>query len=405
MDGSGVCLPDADGEHAAAPPRDHIAALDGIRGAAAAMVLFYHFGLNAKDMGLAGPLVSAAGAGWIGVDLFFVLSGFLITGMLYDAKGGTGYFSSFYARRALRIFPLYFGAILVVHAITVLFPALLSWNGTHPWWLPAFVTNFIYAQRGGAVTGVMTHYWTLAIEEQFYLLWPLTVWLCGRRQLMVVAGAMILAAPAFRLVLMSQQVHAEAIFALTPTRLDCLAWGALASLAIRGGEAAHPAGAFTRLAILCSGAALAGIVLVRQTASPFDLAIQTMGYSLLGCLFSAIIIASLSAGICRAILVQPWLRWLGKYSYGLYVWHPIIGSMIFYGPHRPQTVGGFSALLFFAGIGSLNLLAAWVSYHYWEKPFLLLKRYVPRSARRPSSEPDVAGSQRRGDVCQVDQRM
>jgi peptidoglycan/LPS O-acetylase OafA/YrhL len=404
MDASTICLPDADGERAAAPPQDHIAALDGMRGAAAAMVLLYHFGLNAKDMGLDSPLISAAGVGWIGVDLFFVLSGFLITGILYDAKGGAGYFSSFYVRRALRIFPLYFGAILAVHAITILFPAFLSWNGTRPWWLPAFATNFIYAQRGGAVTGVMTHYWTLAIEEQFYLLWPLTVWLCGRRELMVIAGAMIVFAPALRTALTLQQVHAEAIFSLTPTRMDCLAWGALASLAIRG-DGGRYAMAFTRRAILFSSAALAAIVLVGRTASPFDPIVQTVGYSLLGCLFSAIIIASLSAGIWRAIFARRWLRWLGKYSYGLYVWHPIIGSMIFYGPYRPLAVEGFGALLFFAGIGFLNMLTAWVSYHCWEKPFLLLKRYVPRPARRRSTEPDVAGGQRSGEVCQVDQGM
>jgi peptidoglycan/LPS O-acetylase OafA/YrhL len=375
----------------------HIGSLDGFRGAAAMMVLFYHFGLNAKDMGLGGLLVSAAGAGWTGVDMFFVLSGFLITGILFDTKASENYFSHFYMRRCLRIFPLYFGAIIVVEAIGFLSPAFLNWDGTHPWWLPLFATNFVYAQQGGAVTGVMTHYWTLAIEEQFYLLWPLFVWLCDRRRLMAIAAAMIGAALALRIAMTLYQVHGEAIFSLTPTRMDSLAWGAFAALAIRGNLG--KAGYLAPIAMLLSAAGLIAVITWRQTASPFDPLMQTAGYSLLGCLYASAIVASLSAGILRAIFLQPWLRWLGKYSFGIYVWHPIIGSMIFYGPHPPVARGVAGALLIFAGAGFLDLLAAWLSYHYWEKPFLLLKKYFPESgSRRALSEPDIACDQRPGEV-------
>jgi len=375
----------------------HIDALDGFRGAAAMMVLFYHFGLNAKDMGLGGLLVSAAGAGWTGVDMFFALSGFLITGILYDTKASDGYFSHFYMRRCLRIFPLYFGAIIVVEAIGLLSPAFLNWDGRHPWWLPLFATNFVYAQQGGAVTGVMTHYWTLAIEEQFYLLWPLLVWFCDRRRLMAIAAAMIGAALALRIAMTLYQVHGEAIFSLTPTRMDSLAWGALAALVVRGNLA--KAGHRARIPMLLSAAGLIAVIAWRQTASPFDPLMQTAGYSLLGCLYASAIVASLSAGVLRAIFLQPWLRWLGKYSFGIYVWHPIIGSMIFYGPHPPVARGAAGALLIFAGVGFLDLLVAWLSYHYWENPFLLLKKYFPElGSRRALSEPDVARDQRPGEV-------
>jgi len=370
------------------PPRTHIGALDGIRGMAALLVVTYHFGLNARDIGLGGPAVLMTGAGWAGVDLFFVLSGFLITGILYDTKGSRHYFARFYIRRALRIFPLYYGAILVATTLAALLPDILRWTGTHSWWLFVFNTNFIYAQKGGATTGVMTHYWTLAIEEQFYLVWPFVVWLCNRRQLIAIAGMIAITALVLRMAMTVQAVHAEAIFSLTPTRMDAMAWGALASLIIRGEGGLRAAIRPARIAILCSAAALASIFLVRHTTSAFDPWVQTAGYSLLACLFCTAIVTSLCAGWLQTIFSLSWLRWLGKHSYGLYVWHPIIGSLIFYGPYRPVASGTGAGLLIFTAVGLLNLLMAWASYRYWERPFLLLKRYVPQPNQKSLAASD-----------------
>jgi peptidoglycan/LPS O-acetylase OafA/YrhL len=149
-------------EHCAVPSGVHIPALDGLRGMAILAVMAFHFGLGAIPY--AGGLFSA---GWAGVDLFFVLSGFLITGILSDARGLPSFFTSFYARRALRIFPLYFGVLAVVF-LTI--PKVLPTAAVHfqgpggqrPFWL--YYSNFAVYFYGWPAHPV-SHFWSLAVEE------------------------------------------------------------------------------------------------------------------------------------------------------------------------------------------------------------------------------------------------
>jgi len=151
-------------------------AVDGLRGVAILVVFFYHYAgsLGAHATSLSLRVVGFAfGMGWTGVDLFFVLSGFLITGILYDTRDDEGYYTKFYYRRALRIFPLYFFIVLVLIACTRLIGA--QWRPSHLFFLvylgyPAALIWPSLTQFSPVVQ--ITHVWSLSVEEQFYTLWP-----------------------------------------------------------------------------------------------------------------------------------------------------------------------------------------------------------------------------------------
>jgi len=156
--------------------------LDGLRGVAILMVLLFHFG--GPPINLCTWLLSY---GWAGVDLFFVLSGFLITTILLNTKDSPQYFSSFYGRRVLRIFPLYFMALALYFHVEM--PWLVSHKqatavsvGDQLWcWF--YLLNWHDVTAG--INGNLSHLWSLSIEEQFYLVWPLAIWRCSRKQVPV----------------------------------------------------------------------------------------------------------------------------------------------------------------------------------------------------------------------------
>src|SRR3954466_6828035 len=174
-------------------PSGHIATLDGLRGVAILLVMLCHFLglLHTGNHRLDSLLHLGFGHGWVGVNLFFVLSGFLITGILLDAKSSPRYFRNFYARRTLRIFPLYYGVLFVCFAILPLFPgsnsadflALRSRQG----WLWTYCTNIKIVLDGDWKFATplldLGHFWSLAVEEHFYLVWPLLVFLLPTRAL------------------------------------------------------------------------------------------------------------------------------------------------------------------------------------------------------------------------------
>src|SRR3954471_24953128 len=166
----------------------HLPGLDGVRGVAILLVMAIHFvGDATAYTRLQALVVKAAGYGLLGVDLFFVLSGLLITGLLLDAKGQTHYFRNFYARRTLRIFPLYYFVLAILFLVLPrLWPLtpLMEDARAHQGWLWTYTANFYIAARSSwAALTYVTHFWSLAIEEHFYLLWPLVVF-CFRRQIL-----------------------------------------------------------------------------------------------------------------------------------------------------------------------------------------------------------------------------
>src|SRR4051812_26234940 len=155
----------------------HVPALDGIRGLAILLILAYHFTLGMTGRGIAVRLIAKlTSTGWCGVDLFFVLSGFLITGILWNAKESPHRFRNYYVRRALRIFPLYYAAIAIVFAaLPFIATRVGGFEGIHGTgaWLGLYGTNILVALRGQWFP--LSHFWSLAVEEHFYLFWPAVV--------------------------------------------------------------------------------------------------------------------------------------------------------------------------------------------------------------------------------------
>ncbi len=325
-----------------------IPALDGLRGIAIAAVMVFHFTLygpysNALMRGLPaiGPALHLAMAGWGGVDLFFVLSGYLITAILLRTKAAPGYFRRFYARRVLRIFPLYYLFLAVGIALSSRLPPAWSAEGSWQLWLWTYLTNFKIGSAGwSSVPRAYEHFWSLAVEEQFYLLWPLLVFKLDERRLARVCGAMIAFALLFRVdavLLLEEPVLG---YVSTLGRVDELAAGGLLAtlLVIRGREEAArqlPA----RWLLALGGGALTGLALLwwqRDGLSHLDPVVVVLGPTLLAGLASAAVAVCVTWGesnrLARLLTFAP-LRWMGRVSYGLYVLHtPVLVTLFAWRP-------------------------------------------------------------------------
>jgi peptidoglycan/LPS O-acetylase OafA/YrhL len=390
--------------------RGRMPGLDGLRGLAILMVMALHFGggIARGATGVDLWFSRVSGAGWVGVDLFFVLSGFLITGILYDTKGTPGCLRNFYARRVLRIFPLYYGALLVLFVVLPLIgrgsmPGVAK-VAEHQGWLWFYCSNFASVFIGDKVFagGLVQagHYWSLAVEEQFYLVWPLVVLWLRRETLMKVCGVVIAAVVALRVGLVVRGF--EWVYFFTPCRLDGLMAGAMVSLILRGRRKVETLTPACTWIFLTCGAALAAIWWERGLDS-LDWTMGTAGFTLLAGLFSAGIVLVLAAPASswrRRVFGGRVLGFFGKYSYGLYVFHwaleptfrryfsvNVLIDRVFhhYWPARIAYMGMAMAI---------SVLAAWVSWNIYEKQFLKLKRFFecrPAAASGHVEEPMQVG--------------
>ncbi|HEU4637033.1 MAG TPA: acyltransferase [Edaphobacter sp.] len=357
----------------------HIRALDGVRGLAIALVLMVHLlesNDNPEGSYFLHLLIKIKGAGWVGVDLFFALSGFLITGILFDSLGEAHYFRNFYVRRALRIFPLYYGVLLILFLVfrptwdtgRQLYLQLAYLQNTSLWW---------HAPQVGMLRGLTVHLWSLAVEEQFYLVWPVLVFLVrDRRKLMWVAFGLALMAPLVRTALLMHGAGFATTYTSTICRADSLLSGAWLALAVRGERRNRLA----RLAPITFWIAILCCVAIAWKTGTFswdkNVLVNTVGYSALAVAATSLIAMALRPNSAATAIVDisP-LRWLGKYSYGIYVLHPLLG--VLYLPWLLAHVHGKIAQHVVTAIGTLAvaLPAAWLSYHFYERRFLKLKRY------------------------------
>lgn len=376
--------------------RPHVTALDGLRGMAVLLVMASHYAGSLSVLGVGGVDRLPFRFGWAGVDVFFALSGFLITGILLDTRGTPGFFRTFYVRRVLRICPLYYAAILVVLLLQ------LGMGADHAWgdiagllspgslvWPAAYLENLAIALQGPSQTGILTHYWSLAVEEHFYLVWPLLVWACPRPWLASVAGAAVVAPVLLRAAVLGHGVDPAWVMGLTPLRVDGLALGALASLILRS---RLPAAARSRAAsavLAATVAVLIALVALRRTLSPADPVLWVGGYTLVSAGAAAAILLASGSGRMASMLSHPALRWFGRYSFGLYVWHPIIAVLLLHSRSALVTAGqGSAAALLAVGFTlAVTLGTAWLSFHAFETRFLDLKRFFPHGARSAAPLP------------------
>lgn len=375
---------------------NRIPVLDGIRGVAILLVMVHHMTIMEGRCALDRFVAGLGEAGWIGVDLFFVLSGFLITGILYDSKGSTAYFRNFYARRTLRIFPLYYGVLIFSLLILPQFSHPKAQNfgriaGDELWyWL--YLSNYAIGFRHAFRHGILDVSWSLAIEEQFYLIWPAIVLWFDRRKLMGVCVGMVVASFALRLLLLSMDVHPITIRVITPTRMDGLAMGAWIALAARGREGLSPWVPGARIVALLAGLSVCGIFAVTKLDNMSSL-VQGAGYLAVACFFASVLLLVLGLPPQRAvarILRHPVLTMFGRYSYALYLFHLPVRAVIRDTVYRPEqffTIGSsqLPGQLCFYGIATAaSLVLALLSWNLYEKHFLKLKERFPVATAKRS---------------------
>ena len=351
--------------------------LDAVRGLAILVVMVHN--LSPKYPLL--HLEQLFGNGWMGVDLFFVLSGFLITGILVDTKQSESYFKNFYVRRCLRIWPLYYSLLLFMFVvIRFLNPSQFHTvlEQSSPWWaFPLFLQNFLLPLSTNAA-GPLGVTWSLAIEEQFYLLWPLVVRFCSRTQLRRFAVLEICISPALRYYL---SLHHVDLYTNVFCRLDGLMTGAFLALLVRSDT-------FVPSKLLKGAWILLGI-----TA---PLAFVTEAFHARWIVFSFTALASASFIYVSLFSPRKWLQALvtnrfliytGTISYGLYLLHKIPSGMVetLHWDRHPFLLLPITILASYA-------LAA-ISWNLLEKPFLKLKRFFearPDPLDRPNNPLAIA---------------
>jgi peptidoglycan/LPS O-acetylase OafA/YrhL len=363
--------------------RAQMPVLDALRGVAILLVLAHRFNVTTHPQSLpARVLCALMEGGWVGVQLFFVLSGFLITGILLDSRGAPSYYRSFFARRVLRIFPLYYVVLAVTFIAIPLVTGRQPAGYQHQAWLWTYLSNWVGPL--GLSVAAFPHFWSLAVEEQFYLVWPFVVRVASRRALPILCSLLVVVALASRAVLCALHADVEAAYVLTICRVDALALGALAAWALRVPSLAQRIDA-RRRALLVGSVALfvAGAVVTRGYPRPTPLT-QTIGYSILA--WSALaalvlgVLVQARGGRLASLLAPAALRSIGKYSYAMYIFHVLVHHelgvplLARFGQQDPS-VGVM--LLYFVAMAAVTYALAVTSYHLLEKRFLDLKRYFP----------------------------
>ncbi|MBC7927554.1 MAG: acyltransferase [Bryobacteraceae bacterium] len=354
------------------PAAVHIPALDGIRGIAIAMVLVVHL----WPLPWVPPFVHLLVAG---VDLFFVLSGFLITGVLIDHRGRANYFRNFYARRALRLTPLYVSYLLLIaFALPALHkaiaPKLPHYNGN--WWMfVTYTSNWFPHLR----PPYLEHLWSLAIEEQFYLVWPLLVAFLPLSRLPYACIGVVIGCCVFRVVSATQGVPAFDLYYATFARVDCMAFGAIVACGLRDEDFGRTLRKFGKAAVVLATAALMVDLSLSGGTLPSAMPMRLIGQPAISILFAA-------AVYFAATRPLPQLEWrpfrsLGKYSYCIYLSHLVIGHhisllaavMIRSFPDRSHHI--WIMLAAFVVTITLIIWTARLSWIWLEKPVLSFKRY------------------------------
>lgn len=348
-----------------------IPALDGLRGIAILLVLLWHslFQIGFRQHPGLNKLISLGRLSWSGVDLFFVLSGFLIGGILLDHRDSPRYFSTFYWRRAYRILPLYFvllGACWLAQQFGNLFPGRL------PWW--SFFTlfqNWGMAWTGGFDRGGLGVTWSLAIEEQFYLTLPFVIRRITTKALWYLLAAVIAGAPMLRVLLIHYAAHgALAAYILTPCRADALAMGVVCALLARNEKAWSWLIAHRPVLYAAVGALGLGLgALLANGYGYYDKTLDGLEFSVLACFYAAVLLIAITRDdrFVRVVFSNPLLRKLGLIAYATYLLHFICIDFF-------SHLSGQQSALGFVGAPVLGIMVAIalaaISWRSLEKPLV-----------------------------------
>ena len=360
----------------------HIPALDGIRGLAAVGIFICHYWGGKKSSYLFIRLTAeVAQFGWTAVSLFFVLSGFLISGILWDSFDKNNWWRRFYRRRSLRIFPLYYFALL-------LFISANIWLYGHGSQLVSIWPYLIYLQNiyhqlpmttPKLPNGIaLSHFWSLAVEEQFYLIWPfLLVWKFGSntraRRMCLLLWALSFS---FRIFVYSMGMRQNWAIGFLAGRAGELAMGAYLALAIRDIRLKAVVFRNARLVFSASLLAIIAVIFWAKSTAVTTFPMATVGIAINGVLFASLIALCLQPGAFASLFSMRWLRWLGKISYGIYVYHILLKSLfewvVF---HAFPGLGHNAHLVVLAVVAAIGtLMIASLSFYAFEAPIMRLKQ-------------------------------
>jgi len=380
----------------------HLPALDGVRGLAISLVMAVHLFSNPLPWGgfFQNTFKQLLSYGALGVEVFFVLSGFLITGILQDSRTRPGYFKNFYMRRCLRIFPLYYGVLALVALWAFGLPTLVQLEPPTlsdmqrlqdiQGWLWSYGLNvYIWVHDVSAWTQLpyVAHFWSLCVEEHFYVFWPLVVFFFPRKPLMYVSLGMVAFSMFARMYMYATDANPLAIYVLTFCRLDALCLGSLLALAVRGECRPEEDMRWMRKAAhgLLGGGALfivvSFFVTLGNKESLLWVVMKPLRETAFNVVFAGICACALVAGprsLTAVFFCSSPLRFLGRYSYGLYVYHAMLASYFvrqdghsFVKQWLPNDVAAACVL---GGLGCVaSCLIALLSFHVYEKHFLKLK--------------------------------
>ena len=339
-----------------------IDALDGLRAVAVAMVFVFHISS------------AAVPGGYQGVMLFFALSGFLITSLLLQEWRETSRISlrSFYARRFLRLMPALTVMVVVTVAATVVLGAFTLTTMKDAASGLAYVMD-IYAPASHTIGGGYAHTWSLAVEEQFYLIWPalLVVTLIRRRSLLrLVIGWMLVLTAVTAVLALTDAVYRGGMYRLPTTQFPVIGAGILLAIVLDGPHAARVLELLARPVVPVL--AIVGALVLLFTTPHGATWLYLGGYPAVGLMFAGLIgavVAAPTSAVTRALSVRP-LLWLGRRSYAFYLWHvPVIYLLA--GHTHNRLTEGVAAL-------AASLLATWLSWRLVESPFLRMKRRFTR---------------------------
>jgi peptidoglycan/LPS O-acetylase OafA/YrhL len=356
-----------------APKSSYFPALDGLRGLAILLVVAHH---NFK-------FTSYFSFGWLGVDLFFVLSGFLITDILLRALDKPHFLRNFYVRRVLRIFPLFYLSIVICLLILPNIKALhlnADYYINNQGWLWAYLQNWLFIFKEPYGDSILLHTWSLAVEEQFYLVWPLVILLVRRQKVLlgIALGALVLVI-AVRYILWAMQIEGLPYWSFyTFTRVDGLCVGSALALLMRVNL--EFLNKWLYLVVSAIAFVNFGFYFVNKQ---FDFTMPYLaitGYTTFTLVFGIVVYEAVRAesGLIQWLLNNRFLKFFGRISYGLYVYHWPIYILLF------DRLTNWSVAHGIAGAGLAPFLSAMVitviaiivsvlSYRYFERPFLKLK--------------------------------
>jgi peptidoglycan/LPS O-acetylase OafA/YrhL len=379
----------SDGSASSVGDGGRIRELDGLRGAAIVMVVIFHYlqiTLVARPGSTLAYLQAATRLSWTGVDLFFVLSGFLIGGILLDSRSSTNYYSVFYKRRFFRIVPIYVVTLLLTAVLISLrlgpTSGPLQWLTSEgaPWYAYlTFTQNFWMAHAGNLGSNGLAMTWSLAVEEQFYLTVPLYIRALSRRWLVRFLVIGICGAPVLRTLLLHFGSDSSiGIYTVMLCRSDALLLGVLAAVLLRDERWRERIRNTGTAFYICIPVFLLGMgVLTARAWNPTAPLLKTIGYTWVALFYVLILLFVLTRPDSRLtkIFRMKGLCWLGTLAYGIYLFHTGVQYLLFgliFG--HGATINSIPTFLVTLAAASLTLLLAMVSWRYFEQPLIHVGR-------------------------------